>query len=482
MLLTEKQNKIVFNKNKITMVNACAGSGKTTTLKALFEQHPDKKILYIVYNKSMADEAKRDIKLPNVDIYTFHSLAYNRVNVGKYYKEKLSNSYTAIDIIEDLGLHQKDYKYAYDLRTMWQEFLVSGKRTIAEFVDEKYPFHSNRLKIIRDIRRIFNAKQDINNKAKIEHDFYVLLFYLFDMKLSEYDMLAVDEAQDSSHIILNLFKNFEGIKIAVGDKRQNIYAYRNTVNMFDHVDNAVDMPLDESHRVSQEIADICSMMYGQLIGENFDMTGTNSKNIIVNMVNPNNRHAIICRNNSTMLFYAIEAYERGQKLYFEGGFDSCKFGDYLDFYWFKRGKRGSKFRVSILNQMKNWEELIEYMKETDDEDLKTIMQIVMKYGDELPQLLDNIRRVSVRHKHESDVMMSTIHKSKGMTIDIPLIVANDVADIAALYDVKRHMSKQAWDKRIPAVRDHLNVLYVALTRGKAEIQIPEKVINFIGRF
>jgi len=55
------------------IVNAVAGSGKTTTIKHIAEELYDKKILAILYSKFLANETKDKIKNPNIDIRTIHS-------------------------------------------------------------------------------------------------------------------------------------------------------------------------------------------------------------------------------------------------------------------------------------------------------------------------------------------------------------------------------------------------------------------------
>jgi hypothetical protein len=56
-------------------INAFAGTGKTTTLSMIAQALPRKRILYLAFNKAIAEEAKR--RMPsNVDARTFHSLAF----------------------------------------------------------------------------------------------------------------------------------------------------------------------------------------------------------------------------------------------------------------------------------------------------------------------------------------------------------------------------------------------------------------------
>jgi hypothetical protein len=81
----EQQNIINHLKNgKNVVVNAVAGSGKSTTIISLAQQLPDHQIYQITYNSMLRHEMKEKIQhleLPNLTIHTYHSLAV------KYYLE-----------------------------------------------------------------------------------------------------------------------------------------------------------------------------------------------------------------------------------------------------------------------------------------------------------------------------------------------------------------------------------------------------------
>ena len=73
----------IQNKQNV-VVNAVAGSGKTTTVLWLAKTFPDKKIIQITYNSQLKTEVREKVEsaeLTNLEIHTYHSLAvkfYNR--------------------------------------------------------------------------------------------------------------------------------------------------------------------------------------------------------------------------------------------------------------------------------------------------------------------------------------------------------------------------------------------------------------------
>ena len=77
---SEEQQQVVINiKNgKNVIVSSVAGSGKSTTIIAVANALPDKKILQITYNSMLRKEFKEKIQslgITNVEVHTYHSLA-----------------------------------------------------------------------------------------------------------------------------------------------------------------------------------------------------------------------------------------------------------------------------------------------------------------------------------------------------------------------------------------------------------------------
>lgn len=68
---TKEQEEIInCNENRIS-INALAGTGKTTTLYLYALKHSNEKMIYLCYNKSIAEENRG--RFPkNVNVLTFH--------------------------------------------------------------------------------------------------------------------------------------------------------------------------------------------------------------------------------------------------------------------------------------------------------------------------------------------------------------------------------------------------------------------------
>jgi hypothetical protein len=63
--------------------DACAGSGKSTTVLSIAKKRPELRMLQITYNKSLADDmrdTKKQLEIENLVIHTYHSLAVKYYN------------------------------------------------------------------------------------------------------------------------------------------------------------------------------------------------------------------------------------------------------------------------------------------------------------------------------------------------------------------------------------------------------------------
>ncbi len=77
IILTDEQQYFIDRAclGKNILVDACIGSGKTTTIQKACSALENKNILYLTYNRRLYDDACKKIQNPNVTIATFHRFA-----------------------------------------------------------------------------------------------------------------------------------------------------------------------------------------------------------------------------------------------------------------------------------------------------------------------------------------------------------------------------------------------------------------------
>lgn len=91
----EQQQIITQIQTKNIVVQAAAGSGKTTTICFMAKKYPNKRFLVLTYNKRLKFETREKIVsfgLTNVDVQNYHSFCCSKYNVQGYTDEIIKSS------------------------------------------------------------------------------------------------------------------------------------------------------------------------------------------------------------------------------------------------------------------------------------------------------------------------------------------------------------------------------------------------------
>jgi len=136
---SEEQQYVIeaIEGNKNAIVDACAGSGKSTTVLSCAKVLPSLKFVQMTFNKMLQEEVKQSIdklKLKNIDVFTFHGLAvkyydsscHNDMGIRRVLRESTPPrvSIPIFDVIV-LDETQDMTKVYYDL--VWKFLLDMGK-------------------------------------------------------------------------------------------------------------------------------------------------------------------------------------------------------------------------------------------------------------------------------------------------------------------------------------------------------------------
>jgi superfamily I DNA/RNA helicase len=489
MELTKEQNDIIKSEGNIK-INAVAGSGKTTTIVEYARTRPNgSRILYLAYNKSVKLEAMQKFKdkgLDNVKVETAHSLAFNYIIKNSKLKVR-PQAYKTHEIAEILGLQgngEKHFEYILanhinkfityfcnsdKLRVQDLNYLsvVSDKKARA-FVAASYGY-------IESQTRLLLSKMD-KGEIEVIHDFYLKKFQLSNPRLP-YDYILFDEGQDASATMLDIFLKQSAIKVIVGDTHQQIYGWRHAVNSLEKADFQT-YQLSTSFRFSQDIANLATEIlqrknhltdYKPVI-----ITGKGTSNDIKTKV-------VLARTNLGLLLKAIE-YIREQKkiksIYFEGNISSYTYADdgasLYDVLSLYNGNY-EMIKDKLIKGMNDLEELEDYIEKTDDLQLSMMVEIVKSYGNDIPKIIKSIKEKHVENdqKGKADMIFSTVHKSKGMEYDSVQLVE----DFLTEEKLERYIHEFKEDEiMLSKLNEEINLLYVAVTRTKNSIYIPEKLM------
>jgi F-box protein, helicase, 18 len=489
MELTQEQHAIINSTGNIK-INAVAGSGKTTTVIEYARTRPKtSRILYLAFNRSVKLEAAKKFAakgLDNVKVETAHSLAYKHIVFQHGYKIR-AQGYKTNEIAELLNLKGNEEKHTeYVIANHINKFITyfcnSDKQKVKdlnylEIVSDKKAkaFVATFYEYIRSQSRILLAKMDAG-EIEIIHDFYLKKFQLSNPTL-KYDYILFDEGQDASAAMLDIFFKQSATKVIVGDTHQQIYGWRFAINSLEKADFNT-YHLSTSFRFSQEIANLAKevLKFKRHIEEYNDMAITGK-----GTCTETKTKAVLARTNLGLLLRAIEYVtdKRNVKnIYFEGNINSYTYADegasLYDVLNLYNGKR-HLIKDKLIKAMKNLDELEEYIEKTEDVQLGMMVEIVREYGNEIPDIIRSIKEKHVDNdeKEKAEMIFSTVHRCKGMEYDIIHLV-NDFINEEKLEKLKD--DKKAQPINPSKLNEEINLLYVAITRAKNSIHIPEPLM------
>lgn len=489
MELTKEQYDIINSTGDIK-INAVAGSGKTTTIIEYAKARPKaSKILYLAFNKSVKLEATKKFKdggLTNVRVETAHSLAYKHIVLKHNYKVR-GQGYKTHEIAELLGLEGNGEKHAeYIVANHINKFIAyfcnSEKTRVQDlqYLDvisdpKAKAFVSTFYDYIEKQTRTLLGKMD-KGEIEVSHDFYLKKFQLSNPKLN-YDYILFDEGQDASAAILEVFFNQKATKVIVGDTHQQIYGWRFAINSLEKA-NFKTFSLSTSFRFSQDIADLASEVLKWKkaieIESPLRITGKGTPGKIKSK-------AVIARTNLGLLLKAIEYVTEKKKvknIYFEGNINSYTYADdgaSLYDVLSLNNRRHSLIKDKLIKEMKDIEELEEYIDKTEDVQLGMMVDIVKEYGNEIPSIIKAIKEKHIDNdeKENAEMIFSTVHRCKGMEYDAIQIV-NDFITEEKLNKLVADIKKE--DLNFGKLNEEVNLLYVAITRAKNSIHIHENLL------
>ncbi len=488
MTLTQEQIDIINSSGNIK-INAVAGSGKTTTIIEYAKTRPVKsRILYLAFNRSVKLEAVRKFseeKLSNVQVETAHSLAYKHIVSKNNYKVR-SQGYKINEIVEILNLQGTEEKHTeYVIANHINKFVTYYCNSTAQNIQElsylDVIFEPSVKAFVKTIyaylekqTRIFISLME-TGKIEISHDFYLKKFQLSEPVLN-YDYILFDEGQDASAVILDVFMKQNATKVIVGDTHQQIYSWRFAVNSLEKIDFKI-YYLSTSFRFSQDIANLAleTLQLKTHLNKKPDavITGKgDSKSYKIK--------AVLARTNLALLLKAIEyvTEKKVNRIYFEGNINSYTYADdgasLYDVLNLYNGKH-HLIRDKLIKSMKSLKELEAYVDKTEDGQLGMMIEIVKEYGNEIPKI---IRRIKEKHvpdgeKEKAEMIFSTVHRSKGMEYDSIQLVNDFITEEKILKQLKDNKNKEL---NFNKLNEEINLLYVAITRTKNTIHIPETLV------
>ncbi|KAL5013331.1 hypothetical protein ScPMuIL_007601 [Solemya velum] len=499
--LTHEQLRIVNHRTDpgdIVKIVAFAGFGKTTTLVRYTQLHPNMKFLLVVYNKSVCEHAKT--KFPhNVTCKTGHALAFGHVGKRYQFSNKLKPYGVKVyDLTQLLRLVKGENLYIrakFVLDTL-NNFMASSDDDITtahvptEQLDDygvKKPIkHESRMLYAEDAKHVWRRMIDLNDKAvPISHDGYLKLYQLSRPKLTEYDCILIDEAQDMTPALTSILLTQGQSKILVGDPHQQIYAFRGAVNAMQQVNATKIFYLTQSFRFGPEIAQVAAFCL-ELLKSEKERTLVGSAFSGDVLGEQKGQLAILCRCNFTLFKEAVTKCcfsEEPIKVAFVGGTEGFGFSMLQDIYtlMLPEGDQKKERRYvqnKFVRMFKNIGDLEKYAEKTNDVELLGKIRIVKTYHHSLPSHIQKILSKTSRDMSQADIVFSTAHKAKGLEFSTVRLTDDFSMPQAVIAKMQVLFPDFTMNMR-PSTSDEGNLLYVAATRAKRALQMSPTLLNIM---
>lgn len=412
-----------FRQGSKVVAEALAGTGKTTTLKAISGIDAMRPGTYLAFNKSIVRGAEGSFP-GRVNVTTAHALAYQAV--GKNYGHRLPGNPGATRMsARKMASFMKVKPAQLDTGTLTPTVVTRmAQAVVANFIksdDEairswhipaRILAHHDPVAIYAVVKpiadRIWSDLQSTSGKFFFSHDVYLKLWALGNPVIAS-DYIMFDEAQDADPVIASVVARQPAQLVYVGDRNQAIYGWRGAVDSMSKVEGAVRLPLTKSFRFGPAIAEAANQWL-EMLDCDLRVVGHDPVKSVVGELTTAPR-AILCRTNGTALGWVLAFHERGIKVALAPG-DRSAGKDIERFAWAARDlMNGEGTDHPELVGFTTWAEVVTYAEEEEDgADLKRMVGIINRIG--YPAVIDAIRGLSL--EQDAQVTVSTAHKAKGL--------------------------------------------------------------------
>lgn len=478
---TSEQKLIIDSHADLMIVNAMAGTGKTSTLVKFCEERKREnnhiKIAYFAFNSSMAQEAQESfaaIKENMIFCGTMHSYALRNLENSDFFIERVQKN-EKLRYMDLLDLANTDsIKALNSLLNAFRKFVNSNKSLETFLVydedideidlDNLLDIYQTKAEIKKIIKKVWETIS-IDSSYPYEHDFYLKKFQL-ENPIIQADYILVDEAQDLNPVMLEIVSRQKAKKVFVGDTHQSIYSFRGCVNALEilsNYENAKHFYLTKTFRCPQHIVNK-AVPYLSLLGVPQERM---LNGLLKEMEYPTekDKKTIIFRTNAGVFDFLAE--NQDIKVSFVGGIGSYDFKKIIDVGLSLSNKQEARSRIrdDFLKTLESKEEFLEYLKDGNDIELMSKTNIFLKYiKKEDFNIFDFINKIK-DYGRKAEVIVTTAHKSKGLEWDF-VELYKDFPNIVEIAESKEQSTFAI---------EELNLLYVAITRAKKGITIPEEI-------
>lgn len=453
------------------VVQARAGTGKTTTIVEAFKHAPEAKICYCVFNKKNQIEAQNKVTDSRVQVKTLHALGY------AFIRQMWPNVRPDGDVERDRVLATTKVALPNDVIRAVCRLVSFAKNltinpTVSDLIDialergvdagEENELRENgafTVEVMANLAlRALEAATVPDPQGRISFDDMVWLPVRMGWTRSWFDLVVVDECQDMNlpqlEMAIRACKR-SGRICVVGDDRQAIYGFRGAAsNGMDLMRNRLDaatLGLTTTYRCPRNVVAVA-----QEIVSDYQAAPSNpegcvdhcSLNGVLKSAQPGD--AILSRTNAPLTPLCLALLRSGMPARIEGKDIGKQLANIVR-------KFKARSVPECLQKLSAWADrqtkrLIAANKEDKVELIKDQVETIVAIAEgasnveEILSRLESIFQDSADNQRQA-VVLSSVHKAKGLEWD----------HVYAIKDTFRHQKGST---------EECNIYYVAVTRAK----------------
>lgn len=482
----EKIFDFIMHGNGNAVISAKAGSGKSSTCVAAIKLiKPKNKVMFLAFNKSIAEELSLKLNdFPNVEVRTSHSLGFAiiRKNVeGDVELDEFKyRTYIKSNILDlttvDISLTRIQlYNYIESICALvdYARFNLAQTAEEVQLLATKYdvPVFFDECDVV--IKVLEWGKTELN---RVDYTDMVWLPVELSMnaKLFQKDFIFIDECQDQSLMSIELFlKCFKrGTRfIAVGDEDQCINTFSGaSEEAFQYMKDypkttQFDLPI--CYRCPRSVVELARNLVPEIKYREGAPEGVIQDNCWTKILNSGDM--VISRSKAPLLQVYVKLLRRGVKCHIKGkdfGVNLKKILEEIDCEELNTNLKADGVFVRLFDNLFEMRNKIMAKNGLDYQDATLTSYVTERYDmiNALRILAENYVTKSELIEHIDEVfdenregvILSTIHKAKGLEADNVYILCNS--------SMPSKLAKKDWEK----VAEQ-NLIYVAYTRAKKKL-------------
>ncbi|MCP1222470.1 UvrD-helicase domain-containing protein [Acetobacter orientalis] len=480
-------------------VVAGAGCGKTSTLVLYSAHWAGQRGLYLAFNAAIAREARsrfgRQVEARTAHSYAFADLGLRALEAGRLVPRYNLRHIRQLEA--ELGLKAPPGSAETVLKTL-TAFLISAGTKLTQAHCPERDVKTNRA-IRTFVATAFKHLIRFEKHAfPITHDVYLKRFEM-ERKITGYDYIMVDEAQDLNPVLLSILEKSGLPLVVVGDPYQSIYAFRGAVDAMSSL-KVQALPLSRSWRFGENIARLANgILRTHASPPPYPLQGNPALQSTVRhyggKIRPTSNTLVLARSNVRLFESLVNIKTPFHVL---GGVQDMMQEIRSALTLYRRHANPAARGVENTLPFGTWKELVAAKEgENADPIAKRLFTIVDKHGYELAEKMETIQTLYRDTPDEVNLVCSTAHKAKGREFETVIMLDDFLSPVewatrrekaiermAALEDNAefsekyklRQKEKQC--QRIQECTQEINVLYVACTRAQKLLYVPDGLYTF----